>query len=65
MEQLCSVSSVEGFENETGMMADNGFDKDRIKAEYERRVAEWVSMATEGVADSGGKVCLPADAVCP
>lgn len=50
------VSSVEGFENETGMMADNGFDKDRIKAEYERRVAEWVSMATEGVADSGGKV---------
>lgn len=55
------VSSVEGFENETGMMADNGFDKDRIKAEYERRVAEWVSMATEGVADSSGKVCLPAD----
>ena len=59
------VSSVEGFENETGMMADNGFDKDRIKAEYERRVAEWVSMATEGVADSGGKVCLPADGSLP
>lgn len=59
------VSSVEGFENETGMMADNGFDKDRIKAEYERRVTEWVSMATEGVADSGGKMCLPADGSLP
>jgi len=59
------VSSVEGFENETGMMADNDFDKDRIKAEYERRVAEWVSMATDGVADSGGKVCLPADGSLP
>ncbi len=59
------VSSVAGFENEISMMADNGFDKEKIKADYERRVAEWVSMAMSSVGGSGEAVCLPADGSLP
>lgn len=39
------VASVDGFENEVRMLADNKFDKDGIKADYERQISEWMSLA--------------------
>lgn len=59
------VSSVPGFENEIRMMVENNYDKDKIKAEYERQVTEWVNMAMSDTAGQGETVCLPADGKLP
>lgn len=42
---LDGVSSVPGFEDEVRMLTSNGFDKARIKADYEAQVARWMQLA--------------------
>lgn len=49
---LDGVSSVPGFGNEVRMLTSNGFDKARIKADYEAQVARWMQLAES----SGGQV---------
>ena len=59
------VSSVPGFENETRMLSDNGFDKDRLKADYESRIARWMQLAlsddAQGEAGGAPSVVLKGD----
>lgn len=58
---LDGVSSVPGFEDEVRMLTSNGFDKARIKADYEAQVARWMQLAESSdgqVAAAGTSPCI-------
>lgn len=57
---LDGVSSVPGFEDEVRMLTSNGFDKARIKADYEAQVARWMQLAES----SGGQVAAAGTSPC-
>lgn len=48
------VCSVEGFETETSMLKASGFDKDRIKADYDKMIDEMVRPALTAGDGTGG-----------
>lgn len=54
---LGMIKTVKGFENEIRMLTDNGFDKKRIKADYEEQTGRWMELAqAEGEVNEVGTV---------